>query len=155
MRTTSATGPPGYHGLPFVVLMASPPNDFAAIYSHISGSEFSISCRMPFLGNIRSLGQQTVVVADFFSGTIWAASTGISTVNCSLPFMALATPPPDFHSGIWCNISRGHVAVSFRMPLLCHLGVYLAQAIEEVTLLLLQVGQPPPLVLCRIPVCHS
>lgn len=109
--------------LPLVSLSTNPPDFFPRAWSNVLWCQGVVLRRMPFFGECRVNGLQTIIATNRLSSTI-RTTPFLSCGNYSFPFMAFATNPPDFLVRFRNNISWGQVAVFCGMPFLSKAGTY-------------------------------
>jgi len=107
---SGASGAAGEAGLPFVAVLAVPPDPGAGAGGDVVGSEGSVAGGVP-------LGGEVPVRGGSLPGAVRATDASNAAVRGSGPLVALAAAPPHRLAGAGQQVGGGEIAVAGGMPL--------------------------------------
>ena len=115
-RTPVAIVPPRDRILPFMSLVAQPPDSSCVARGHVFWRERTILHRVPLLRQLWISSCETVIRADFVSSTIWTCSASLNSCNGRFPLMSFGTLPPNDQLGMRPDVARCKTTILRRVP---------------------------------------
>lgn len=102
---------------PLMAPLAPPPYSFIGKRRQVLGRQVAVFSGMPLAGQIGLDGAQTIFPVHFLTGAIGTSLPVAPVADCSRPFVALRTLPPNFLVGKRGYISRCQAFILLDMPL--------------------------------------